>query len=89
MFEKRKKSDYILLVGAAVLILTATFAILILVGAITPNIFPTSGELLDVNPLSSGLVTFLMLIILLYVATRILDFGLKYRREENEPKEPR
>jgi cytochrome bd-type quinol oxidase subunit 2 len=83
--DKDKKSRYILWTGAALLGTTAIFAILVLVGAITPNIFPPTGNLLDVNPLSSGLLTFLMLIVLLYVGTRILDFGLKYRKEEPEP----
>jgi hypothetical protein len=64
---------------------TTVFAILVLTGIITPSIFPPTGNLLDVNPLSSGLLTFLMLIVLLYIGTRILDFGLKYRNEERKP----
>ncbi|HUX98551.1 MAG TPA: hypothetical protein VMV49_03300 [Candidatus Deferrimicrobium sp.] len=81
MSDKEKKSKYILWIGAGLLITTVTLAILILIGLITPNIFPPTGDLLDVNPLASGLLTFLMLIILLYVGTRVLDFGLKYRKE--------
>ncbi len=81
-----KKSDYILLSGAILLGTTVVFTLLILTGIITPNIFPPTGELLDVNPLTSALITFLMLIILLYVGTRVLDFGLKYRKTELEPK---
>lgn len=83
--DKDKTSRYILWIGAALLGTTAVFAILVLVGVIAPNIFPPTGEPLDANPLSSGLLTFLMLIVLLYVGTRVLDFGLKYRREEPEP----
>ena len=86
MSDKEKKGRIILWTGAGVLILTAVFAILVLTGVITPNIFPPSGSLLDVNPLSSGLLTFLMLIILIYVGTRILDFGLKYGKEDSESK---
>ena len=82
--DREKKSKYILWIGASLLVTTVIFTILILTGVITPNIFPTTGDLLDVNPLSSGLLTFLMLIILLYVGTRVLDFGLKYRKDEQE-----
>lgn len=87
MSKKKRKSDYILFTGAILLAITAIFAILILIGVIKPNIFPPSGSLLDPNPLSSGLLTFLMLVILLYVGSKVLDFGLKYRKEEAEPKE--
>jgi len=85
--ERKKKSDYILLIGTIILGMTIVFAILILTGIITPNIFPPSGSILDINPLSSGLLTFLMLVILLYVGSRVLDFGLKYRKEEAERKQ--
>ncbi|MFX1294816.1 MAG: hypothetical protein ACFFD2_08180 [Promethearchaeota archaeon] len=86
MSEKEKRRKYILWTGAGLLILTAVLAVLILTGFITPNIFPPTGSLLDINPLSSGLLTFLMLIILIYVGTRILDFGLKYGKEDSESK---
>jgi len=82
--DKAKKSRIILWIGAGLLGTTAVFAILVLTGVIVPSIFPPTGNLLDVNPLSSGLLTFLMLIVLLYVSTRVLDFGLKYRREPDQ-----
>jgi len=87
MIETKKKGEYILLAGAGLLIFIVIFTILILTGVITPAIFPSTGEVLDVNPLSSTLLTFLMLIVLLYVSTRILDFGLKYRKIETEANE--
>lgn len=80
--DKDKTSRYILWIGAALLGTTTVFAILVLSGVIAPNIFPPTGEPLDTSPLSSALLTFLLLIVLLYVGTRVLDFGLKYRREE-------
>ncbi|MDD1779373.1 MAG: hypothetical protein LUQ65_14495 [Candidatus Helarchaeota archaeon] len=83
--DKDKTSRYILWIGAALLGTTVVFAILLLGGVIAPNIFPPTGEPLDVNPLSSALLTFLLLIVLLYVGTRVLDFGLKYGRKEPEP----
>lgn len=83
--DKEKTSRYILWIGAALLGTVVVFAILVLVGVVTPNIFPPTGNPLDVNPLCSALLTFLMLIVLLYVGTRVLNFGLKYRREEPEP----
>lgn len=82
--EQEKKRKIILWIGAGLLILTAGFAILVLTGVITPVIFPPTGEPLDVSPLSSALVVFLMLIIILYVGTRVLDFGLKYPKNETE-----
>ncbi|NVM31011.1 MAG: hypothetical protein HWN65_19375 [Candidatus Helarchaeota archaeon] len=84
MAEQEKKRKIILWIGAGLLILTAGFAILVLTGVITPVIFPPTGEPLDVSPLSSALVVFLMLIIILYVGTRVLDFGLKYPKNETE-----
>jgi ABC-type multidrug transport system fused ATPase/permease subunit len=84
LMDKERKSRFILWIGAGLLGTTVVFAILVLTGVIVPNIFPPTGNLLDVNPLSSGLLTFLMLIILLYVGTRVLDFGLKYRKDEQE-----
>ncbi len=84
MTENQKKGDIILWIGAGILLGTVVLAVLILFGVIKPNIFPMTGDILDVNPLSSGLLTFLLLIVLIYVGTRVLDFGLKYRRDENE-----
>jgi ABC-type multidrug transport system fused ATPase/permease subunit len=88
LMDKEKKSRFILWIGAGLLGTTVVFAILVLTGVIVPNIFPPTGNLLDVNPLSSGLLTFLMLIILIYVSTRVLDFGLKYRKEPDQKEEP-
>ena len=79
-------SKIIIIIGAALLGATVVIAILILIGIITPNIFLPTGNLLDVNPLSSGLLTFFMLLILLYSSTRILDFGLKYSKKPNHEK---
>lgn len=78
MNQKEKRRTFIFWIGAALLGTCAIFALLVLIGAVTPNVFPPTGEPLDVSPLSSALVTFLMLIILIYVGTRVLDFGLKY-----------
>jgi len=79
-----KKGEYILWIGAGLLGTVAILAFLILIGVVKPNIFPPTGDILDVNPLSSGLLTFLLLVVLLYVGTRVLDFGLKYRKLEDE-----
>ncbi len=84
--EQEKKRKIILWLGAGLLGVSAGFAILILTGIITPNIFPPTGEPLDINPLSSALATFLMLIVIMYIGTRVLDFGLKYSKDENKPK---
>ncbi|NVM55039.1 MAG: hypothetical protein HWN66_15140 [Candidatus Helarchaeota archaeon] len=89
MSEKGIKRKYILWTGAGLLGFTVVFAVLVLTGVITPVIFPPTGEPLDVSPLSSAFVTFLMLIILIYVGTRVLDFGLKYSNEDNESKTPK
>ncbi len=82
MSQKRKKSDLILIIGAAMLTTSAIFSILILTGVLSPNIFPPTGEILDVNPLASAFFCFLLLVVIIYVGTRILDFGLKYRERE-------
>lgn len=87
MAEENKKRMYILWAGAGLLGATAIFAILVLTGVITPIIFPPTGLPLDVSPLASAIVTFLMLIILIYVSTRVLDFGLKYPKDDATPKE--
>ncbi|MHA1131262.1 MAG: hypothetical protein ACTSRC_03200 [Candidatus Helarchaeota archaeon] len=84
MTANRKKGDMILWSGAVILIGTVVLAVLILLGVIQPNIFPMTGGILDINSLSSGLLTFLLLIVMIYVGTRVLDFGLKYRRDEIE-----
>ena len=86
MSEKEKMRRIIFWIGAGILGTTAIFAILVLTGIVTPIIFPPTGLPLDVSPLSSALITFLMLIILIYVGTRILDFGLKYKKDELESK---
>ncbi|MHA1267139.1 MAG: hypothetical protein ACTSRS_18005 [Candidatus Helarchaeota archaeon] len=82
MQDKAKLQRIIFWIGAAFLGIAALFAILVLTGLVTPIIFTPTGEPLDVSPLSSALVTFLMLIVLIYVGTRILDFGLKYGKSE-------
>lgn len=86
--DKETKGSCILWIGAGLLGATTVFAILVLIGVITPKIFPPTGNLLDVNPLSSGLLTFFMLIVLLYVGSRVLDFGLKYRKELDQQEKP-
>ena len=87
MSDQTKTRKYILWTGAGLLGATAIFAILVLSGVITPIIFPPTGLPLDVSPLSSAFVTFLMLIILIYVSTRLLDFGLKYPKDDTNSEE--
>ncbi len=82
MTEKEEIRKYILWIGSGLLISTAVFAVLFLTGVLTPNIFQPTGQPLDPSPLASTLIIFFLLVILIYIGTRVLDFGLKYGKED-------
>lgn len=84
LIEKEEIRKYILWLGSALLISTVVFAILFLTGVLSPNIFPPTGQPLDPSPLASVLFIFFLLIVIMYVSTRILDFGLKYGKEVSQ-----
>ena len=84
MIDDDKKRTYLILIGAGLMGVATTFAILILTGVLTPNIFPPTGQPLDLNPLTSALLTFLLLSIIVYVGNKIIVHGLNYKKKEEE-----
>jgi hypothetical protein len=77
------KGKLLLLLGAFLMAFPAVIAILTIFGVMIPVVFPPTGKPLDVMPLVNALTWWLMLILLLYIGTRVIDWSIKYLREEN------
>ena len=80
--DDKKKGKIILIIGIILIGIPAIIALLTIFGIITPVIFRPTGKPLDVMPLINVLCWFLMLVILIYVGTRIIDWGINYLRGE-------
>ena len=84
MMDKEKKSFYIILIGTSLMGFATIFTILILTGILIPQIFPPTGQPLDLSPLTSALLTFLLLSIIVYVGNKVIGYGLKLKENEKE-----
>ena len=76
--DKKIIKKLLLIIGIFLISLSALIAILTLLGIVQPSIFPTTGKPLDVIPLVNVICWFLMLLIILYVGSRIIDWSIKY-----------
>ncbi|MHA1310884.1 MAG: hypothetical protein ACTSQO_08110 [Candidatus Helarchaeota archaeon] len=80
--NKKNKGLIFLLIGVSLVIFPAVIATLTLFGLVEPIIFPPTGKPLDLMPFINVLGWFLMLLIILYTGSRIVDWSIKYLRSD-------
>ncbi|MHA1269791.1 MAG: hypothetical protein ACTSPY_08415 [Candidatus Helarchaeota archaeon] len=80
--NKQDKGTIFLIIGISLVIFPAVIAILTIFGLIQPIIFPPTGKPLDVMPLINVLGWYLMLLLILYVGSRIVDWSIKYLKSD-------
>ncbi|MBD3229040.1 MAG: hypothetical protein GF329_12695 [Candidatus Lokiarchaeota archaeon] len=78
------KGNIILITGIGLMAFPAIIAILTIFGIFVPVIFPPTGMPLDVTPLVNALSWWLMLVLIMYIATRVIDWGIDYLKNINQ-----